>query len=114
MSHLANRTLENALIEIESTWAAAETARIAALKAADAAWEIAKSLRDNWRREDGDAICDFAVRAREIAVQAQSRATLSNETKICDEFVKRLIRHNATFNALDAGHVAPFTAKEEK
>lgn len=95
MKHLTTAKLEAALIELEISWAAAESARIAAVAAADEAWELAKSVRDNWKREDGDAICDLAVRVREIAVQARSRAKLTSETRISDEFVKTLIRHHA-------------------
>lgn len=95
------KTLEAALIEMEATWAAAEAARITALNAAEVAWEIARSVRYNWKRGDGNAICEFSMRAREIAVQGKSRAKLSNETKITDDFLKELIKKNEALKEKD-------------
>lgn len=85
-------SLRIALEKMEAAWVDAESARIAALKAAESASAIAKSIRDNWKRSDGNAICDFSAQAREVANVARQRASAINETVIQDAAVKAGLR----------------------
>ena len=67
--------LRDALVEAETTWLAAEASIATALQAAEKAYETCLAVRNFWKREEGNAMCDLAMLAIKIAARARSRAS---------------------------------------
>lgn len=73
-----NRQTQNrmreALDHAQATWEAAQAAIDVALQAAEAAHQLCRDARNQWKRSDGPEICELSEKGSDMALDARSRA----------------------------------------